>query len=339
MAPIWLTGLPYDTIHLPHSTIWLPSALNGSHKPSASCMVQSAPIWPPYSANGSHMVPSISHMAHTASTRLQYGAIWLSYGMHGAHTVHTSPIRCTRLPHCDTTPICAPYCARSSHMAPSACHMVPSASHMAPHGSHKPSTSSMEQSASIWPPSGAVCSHMVPGSHMAPASPIECIWLPYGHQQLTDPPHSWHNFGSHVAHTQLPYDKLSTPIWAPYGAIISHMLPPKWRQMAPISHPPPVWCTWFPYCPQIAYDTIHIPYGLHSFHMSPTWCQWLLYGAYGSPIRLLFGTIWLTHGQVAPLRLLYGTHHSHMVNTQIPYGTHGSQMTPIWCMQDRFTNY
>jgi hypothetical protein len=193
--------------------------------------------------------------------------------MHGAHKVQTAPILCTRLPHGDTTTIWVPYCACCSHIVPSASRMVPSVSNMVPHGSNKPSNSCTVQLPPIWPPYGAFGSHMVPStSCMAHRASIQ---LPYGaassitdHMapiqriQLTDQLHNWHHFGSHMAQngshmarTQLKYGKQTAPIQPEYGAFSSHMLPSPynttWSRMAPISHPPPIWCTRCPYGPQI----------------------------------------------------------------------------------------
>jgi hypothetical protein len=179
-APAWGTRLPYGSdvsgsMHM--ARIWpqfgscrTPStshmapygyhlALQGSHKPSASCMVQTAPKWCPYRANRSHMAPSISHMAHMASI-WRTAPTWhhpppIRHGMApiwcGTYTEHRAPIRCTRLTHGDTTTIGAPYCARCSHIVPSASQMVSSVSHMVAHGSLKPSTSYEAQLAPIWP--------------------------------------------------------------------------------------------------------------------------------------------------------------------------------------------
>jgi hypothetical protein len=162
-------------------------ALHGSHKPSASCMVQTAPIWPSYGANRSHMVPYISHTAHMAST-------WLPYGSHtapnmankcilyGPHMVHSAP-KCYKLPPTwsqmalisHPPPVRPTQLPNGSHMVPVApihcigTHMSPSNSYLAPHCCHM----------GTWLPYSSCTAHATPiwrmhSSHMAP------IWPPYG---------------------------------------------------------------------------------------------------------------------------------------------------------------
>jgi hypothetical protein len=126
---------------------------------------------------------------------LPLGATWLPYGMLGTHTVHTAPIRCTRLQHADTTTIWAPYCVCCSHIAPSAYYMVPSVSHMATHGSHKPSTSCKAQLAPIWPPYGAIGSHMVPSTSCTAYRVTQLPHGAHGSRMLTPLP-----YGPHTVH-------------------------------------------------------------------------------------------------------------------------------------------
>jgi hypothetical protein len=212
--------------------------------------------------------------------------------------VQTAPIRCTRLPHGDTTTIWAPYCACCSHIVPSASHLVPSVSHMVPHGSHKPSNSCTVQLAPIWPPYGAFGSHMVPStSCMAHRASIR---LPYGsgsshtdHMapirsiQLADWLHNWHHFGSHMAQNgshmapiRLAHSSKMANKRLPYGpnmvhsALICYHLPTTWSEMAPVSHPPPIWCTRSPYGPQMVAPS--------TSHTACTASIWLPHGASGS---------------------------------------------------------
>jgi hypothetical protein len=249
--------------------------------------------------------------------------------MHGAHTVHTAPIWCTWLPHGDTTTRWAPYCARCSHIAPSSSHMVP-------HGSHKPSTSCPVQLAPIWPPYFSLGSHMAHISHLAPygpqgfhmapmwcrplpysahgshtthiarrsASQLAPSWLPYGAKRL---PYGSHRLAhsSHMANNRLPYGPNMAPIWCiqlPYvticlqhGANGSHKPSTShtvhtvsiWPADGAWHHPPPNRPT-------------QLPHGSYMVPVAPICCIWLPYGT----INLLFGTIWLPHGHMAPIRLL-----------------------------------
>jgi hypothetical protein len=193
----------------------------------------------------------------------------------------------------------------------------------------------MVQLAPIWcHPPPVRPTGLLHGSNMVPAAPIQrtslqygtyssqicltvgTIWLPYGAKWL---PYGSHRLAhsSHMANKWLPYNPHmvhSAPI------CYSYHLPPTWSQMAPISHLPPTWHTRFPHGQQMVHGIIHLPNGIHSFHMDPTWCQWLLHVAYGShmaPSDSCPEPDGCHMGHMAP---------SHMANTQHPYGTHGPHM-------------
>jgi hypothetical protein len=112
------------------------------------------------------------------------------------------------------------------------------------------------------------------------------MWLPWGIRgsHTVHAPPTWH--------TMLPYGSDGSGnvhmalIWPPYGSYGSQMTPPTsptwhhmaatiWHYMAPISHPPPVWCKW-------------LPYGPHTVPTGPMWCHPSPYGSHmvpAAPIR------------------------------------------------------
>jgi hypothetical protein len=161
------------------------------------------------------------------------------------------------------------------------------------------------------------------GFHMAP---IWCQQLPYSAcgsircTQLTDQPHSWHQFGSHMvqngshmAHTQLPYGKQTAPIWQTNS---SHMAPIWCIQLLHVTICLQHGAKWLPLA-------IHLPYSAHGSHMACRWCM-----ATSTSHTAYTASIWLPHD--APL-LLYVTYSSHMAPSTsylAPYGCHMGTWLP-----------